>query len=141
MGVFKEEVNKLEQLENQQTRVYPDACDVGIPATLEVKNIMRPIIKTLLELDESRVVHKVDTEFITERQYKLVVYFSQEDGVEFDVLYHGDKKHEFFSIESRRVGPPQHINTWQTRPRQPVNPMAALYKESHNVSDEELRTG
>lgn len=126
MGVFKEEVNALEDLAKRQVRIYPDSCDFGVIATDEVKDTMRWVIKSLLELDESRVVWKMDTLGVTQRQYELTVYFSIEDGVTFDVLYYKDRKNEYFSISSKRA---------------PSLIPAALHKEYDNVSDEERMVG
>lgn len=103
MGVFKEEVNALENLMNKQERIYGDACDYGVRATREVKDTMRWAISSLLDLKESRIVWKMDHNGVTQRQYELTVYFSMEDGVTFDVLYYRDRKNEYFSISSKRA--------------------------------------
>jgi hypothetical protein len=103
MGVFKEEVIALEELMHQQKRIYNDACDQGVTATPEVKKTMRWVLESLLPLKESRVVWKMDSKDVTQRQYELTVYFSMEDGVTFDVLYFKDKKKEYFSISEKRA--------------------------------------
>lgn len=126
MSVFKEEVSVLEKYAAKQFRIYPDSCDFGVLATAKVKDEMREVIKTLLELDESKVVWKMDANGITQRQYELTVYFSMEDGVTFDVLYFKDRKNEYFSISSKRA---------------PSLIPAALHKEYDNVSDEERLVG
>lgn len=128
MGVFKEEVNALEQLERLQGHIWPDAADQGIFATDDVKDTMRWVIKSLLQLKESRIVFSADTPAI-QRQYELTVYFSMEDGVTFDVLYYKGRE-EFFSISSRRA--PSLI-----APRRE----AVLNKEYFNISDKELQVG
>lgn len=131
MGVFKEEVSALENLQRQQRQIWSDAADMGVIATDEVKDTMRWVIKSLLALDESKIVWRMDGE-VTQRQYELTVYFSMEDGVTFDVLYYkghlyGHKGvQEFFSITSRRA---------------PSLVPDALHKEFDNVSDEERRVG
>ena len=138
MGVFKEEVEMIEELMKRQKAMFVDSADYGVEATLEVKAIMRHVLKTLLPLKESRVAWKMDDSRVTQRQYKLTVYFSMEDGVTFNVLYYKEPKREFFSIDSKPAPSLQVGNaSLGITPR--TNP--ALYKEFNNVSDEELRTG
>jgi len=128
MGVFKEEVNALEDLAKKQVRIYPDSCDFGVVATDEVKDTMRWVIKSLLELDESEIVWRMDANGVTQRQYRLTVYFSLEDGITFNVLYFRDRKNEYFSIVSERAA-------------SKIDMAAVLYKEMDNVSDEERMFG
>lgn len=103
MGVFKEEVQALEELERHQIQIWPDSAERGVVATEGVKDTMRSIIKTLLELKESSVVWKSNHLNAIQRHYELTVYFSMEDGVTFDVLYFKGRGKEFFSIYSRRA--------------------------------------
>lgn len=128
MGVFKEEVKALEDLERLQGQIWPDAADQGVFATDDVKDTMRWVVKSLLQLPESRIVFSTDAPAV-QRQYELTVYFSMEDGVTFDVLYYKGRE-EFFSISSRRA--PSLV-----APKQE----AVLNKEYFNISDEELRVG
>lgn len=132
MGVFKEEVRALEDLQRRQSSMWNDSADYGVQATDEVKDTMRWVIKSLLALDESKIVWKMDDNGITQRQYELTVYFSKDDGVTFTVLYYKGRGTEFFSIDSRRAS--RHSTVRVATP-------PALLKEYFNVSDEEMRVG
>lgn len=102
MSVFKEEVKVLEFLKKQQTRVWPDSADVGIEATDDVKSIIRPAIKTLLEFGDSNII-SARKHPVIEYEYEFKIHFSMEDGIIFNVVYFKGNGKEFFSIYSRRA--------------------------------------
>ena len=135
MGIFKEEVRALEDLQRRQSSMWNDSADYGVQATDEVKSTMRWVLKSLLALEESKVVWKMDDNGITQRQYELTVYFSMEDGVTFNVLYYKGPKREFFSIDAKRALAYSPVASNRDAAPGP------LLKEYFNVSDEEMRVG
>ena len=102
MGVFKEEIHFLEDLQKRQSRVWVDSCDVGVSAHKVDLNRARQVVKTLLELPGSEVEFKQNRPAI-QRQYKLVVMWGRADDGWYDatvcnLLYFQDRKVSFFSI-------------------------------------------
>lgn len=107
MGMFKEEAYFLEDLEKRQTRIYDDACDLGVEfKDLDVDRL-REVIKDLLDLPGSKLVYGTDL-CGTQRQYKLFIAWGQDEeianGTEYEVLYVKDTKYhkEFVSVSSHR---------------------------------------
>ena len=98
MGIFKEEVNSLEEMASRQSRIFSDSCDEGVAATRSVKKQMRHILESLLPLPGSKVEFKMDGK-ITQRSYRLEVQFAyDEPPFVYHVNYYNDRKKEFFSI-------------------------------------------
>lgn len=106
MGVFKEEIHFLEDLNKKQVQIWNDSADHGVYASREVKQRMRDVVGTLLELPGSKVVFKQNRPAL-QRQYKLVVMWGRSyeewyDATLVDMLYFKGRNKEFFSI--RRIG-------------------------------------
>jgi len=106
MGIFKEEIIFLEELAKNQSRIWNDACDVGVNSSDVDMQRMREVIKTLLRLPGSKIVWKADTPSI-QRQYELIVMWSLYDRIDgkdlydatkVNVLYFNGRGKEFFSI-------------------------------------------
>lgn len=108
MGIFKEEISVLEDLESRQQPIYKDAVDTGVlayerfhPYKGTVKEVMHELITDLVEVGACKLVWKSNSP-IVQRQYKITVRWSSEgDGAEAGVLYVNDtgRNREYFSIQ------------------------------------------
>lgn len=108
MGVFKEELHFLTNLEKEQERIWEDSADVGIYTKDIDMDRMREVITTLLELPGSEVEWKQKAHGWNQRTYNLIIMWGCNspniyDATQIKVNWYKDKKKEFFSIDSRAV--------------------------------------
>jgi hypothetical protein len=87
MGVFKELAHDIESLIKRQRRIYPDACDFGLPTNEQP--LLDQIHKVMLEARESFKVKKTETKYSTGRQvtYEFMIPWEQEGGLYLGTKY------------------------------------------------------
>ena len=96
---FKEQISSLEQLARQQIQIYPDSIDYGVPATPEIKDVIRWCVKSLPNM--VKPTWKADKPYV-QRRYESTVMWDKESGAKICILYTNDKETpgvgEYFSI-------------------------------------------
>jgi len=106
MGVFKEEVNMIQNLESREHGVKGNKLIVATP---EIKNMLREPIKEFLELPGSAIIENTNKKNVKTRIYRLIVMWGSADYGLYDatqmIIYYLKEKNneEHFVIRSGHV--------------------------------------